>query len=97
MECRWGTRHLSPRAAALYAGAKQTKYGIEIQMHSQMEAWEKLAKHLGLYAKDNFQRSDPLSLRNMTDAERAVRMQRALDDNPALAEALGRMLGGATS
>lgn len=91
------TRHLSPRAAALYAGAKQTKYGIEIQMHSQMEAWEKLAKHLGLYAKDNFQRSDPLSLRTMTDAERAVRMQRALDDNPALAEALGRMLGGATS
>lgn len=89
------TRHLSPRAAALYAGAKQTKYGIEIQMHSQMEAWEKLAKHLGLYAKDNFQRSDPLSLRTMTDAERAVRMQRALSDNPALAEVLGRMLGGA--
>lgn len=89
------TRHLSPRAAALYAGAKQTKYGIEIQMHSQMEAWEKLAKHLGLYAKDNFQRSDPLSLRTMTDAERAVRMQRVLEDNPALAGMLGRILGGA--
>lgn len=89
------TRHLSPRAVALYAGAKQTKYGIEIQMHSQMEAWEKLAKHLGLYAKDNFQRSDPLSLRTMTDAERAVRMQRVLEDNPALAGMLGRILGGA--
>jgi len=90
------TRYLSPRAAALYAGAKQTKYGIEIQMHSQMEAWEKLAKHLGLYAKDNFQRSDPLSLRTMTDAERTVRMQRVLDDNPALAVVLGRILGGST-
>lgn len=89
------TRYLSPRAAALYAGAKQTKYGIEIQMHSQMEAWEKLAKHLGLYAKDNFQRSDPLSLRTMTDAERAVRVQNVLEGDPALAEALGRILGGA--
>lgn len=88
------TRHLSPRAAALYAGAKQTKYGIEIQMHSQMEAWEKLAKHLGLYAKDNYQRSDPLSLRTMTDAERVVRMQRALTENPALLATLGHILGG---
>lgn len=89
------TRNLSPRAAALYAGAKQTKYGIEIQMHSQMEAWEKLAKHLGLYARDNFQRSDPLSLRTMTDAERAVRVQSVLEGDPALAEALGRILGSA--
>ncbi|WP_353233356.1 terminase small subunit [Diaphorobacter ruginosibacter] len=88
------TRYLSPQAAALYAGAKQTKYGIEIQMHSQMEAWEKLAKHLGLYAKDNLQRSDPLALRSMSDAERVVRMQRVLDDNPALMETLGRILGG---
>lgn len=88
------TRTLSPRAAALYAGAKQTKYGIEVQMHSQMDAWEKLSKHLGLYARDNFQRSDPLSMRSMTDAERAVRMQSAMDQNPALLAVLGRLLGG---
>lgn len=88
------TRHLSPRAAALYAGAKQTKYGVEIQMHSQLEAWEKLAKNLGLYAKDNYQRSDPLSLRDMSDAERAMRMQRVLAANPELLAALGVMLGG---
>ena len=91
------TRYLSPRAAALYAGAKQTKFGIEIQMHSQMEAWEKLAKHLGLYAKDNYQRSDPLSRRTMTDAERVVRVQRALAENPVLLETLGHVLGGGSA
>ena len=88
------TRKLSPQARALYAGAKEGKYGIEVQMHSQMEAWEKLGKHLGLYAKDNFQRSDPLSLRDMSDAERAMRMQRVLTANPELMATLGQMLGG---
>lgn len=55
------TRHLSPRAAALYAGAKQTKEGIEVKMHSKLDAIEKLAKHLGLYEKDNQQKADPLA------------------------------------
>lgn len=91
------TRYLSPQAAALYAGAKHNKYGVDIQMHSQLEAWEKLARHLGLYAKDNMQRSDPLALRVMTDAERAVRMQRVLTDNPALIETLSHILSGGAS
>ena len=56
------TRRLSPQAAALYAGAKQTKEGIEVKMHSKMDALEKLAKHLGLYEKDNEQRTDPLAM-----------------------------------
>lgn len=55
------TRHLSPSAAALYAGAKQTKDGIEIKMHSKLDALEKLAKHVGLYQKDNEQKTDPLA------------------------------------
>lgn len=55
------TRTLSPRAAALYAGAKQTKEGIEIKMHSKLDALEKLAKHVGLYQKDNEQKTDPLA------------------------------------
>lgn len=55
------TRRLSPQAAALYAGAKQTKEGIEIKMHSKLDALEKLAKHLGLYEKDNQQKTDPLA------------------------------------
>lgn len=55
------TRHLSPSAVALYAGAKQTKEGIEIKMHSKLDALEKLAKHLGVYEKDNQQKADPLA------------------------------------
>lgn len=55
------TRHLSPSAVALYAGAKQTKDGIEIKMHSKLDALEKLAKHVGLYQKDNEQKTDPLA------------------------------------
>jgi phage terminase small subunit len=55
------TRYLSPAAAALYAGAKETQYGIEVKMHSKHDALEKLAKHLGTYEKDNQQKTDPLS------------------------------------
>lgn len=56
------TRHLGPRAVALYAGAKQTKEGIEVKMHSKLDALEKLAKHLGLYGEDNKQKADALAL-----------------------------------
>lgn len=55
------TRFLSPAAAALYAGAKETQYGIEIRMHSKHDALEKLAKHLGTYERDNKQKNDPLA------------------------------------
>jgi phage terminase small subunit len=55
------TRRLSPRAVALYAGAKMTKYGIEISMHDKGAAMETLFKHLGLYEKDNQQKTDPLA------------------------------------
>lgn len=56
------TRKLSPAAAALYAGVKETKDGIEVKMHSKMEAFEKLAKHLGLYERHNQQKADPLKV-----------------------------------
>jgi hypothetical protein len=55
------TRKLSPGAASLYAGVKQTKFGIEIMTHSKDAAMEKLFKHLGLYERDNQQRVDPLA------------------------------------
>lgn len=54
------SRTLSEKALALYAGAKQTKEGIEIKLNSKMDALEKLAKHLGLYEKDNQQKTDPI-------------------------------------
>lgn len=55
------TRYLSPQALALYAGAKEGKYGIEIQMHDKSTFAEKLFKHLGLYEKDNEQKADALA------------------------------------
>lgn len=55
------TRRLSPQALALYAGAKMGKYGVEVMFHSKMDAVEKLAKHLGIYEKDNEQKTDPLT------------------------------------
>ena len=55
------TRRLSAGAASLFAGVKQTKFGIEVQTHSKDAAMEKLFKHLGLYEKDNAQRVDPLA------------------------------------
>lgn len=53
------TRTLSPAALALYAGAKHGKHGIEVQVHDKAAAMEKLFKHLGLYEKDNDQKTDP--------------------------------------
>ena len=38
----------SPEAAALYAGAKQTKDGVEIKMHDQMAALKILAAYAGI-------------------------------------------------
>jgi phage terminase small subunit len=55
------SRKLSPAAASLFAGVKQTKFGIEVMTHSKDGALEKLFKHLGLYEKDNQQRVDPLA------------------------------------
>lgn len=51
------TRRLSPEAASLYAGAKEGKHGIEIQMHDKVGIAEKLFKHLGLYEAHNKQRN----------------------------------------
>lgn len=46
------TRKLSPQARALYAGVKITKEGLEVKMHSKLDALEKVFKHLGLYMAD---------------------------------------------
>lgn len=51
------TAKLSPGAAALYAGVKETKDGLQVLTHNKGEALEKVFKHLGLYEKDNKQRS----------------------------------------
>lgn len=43
------TRTLSPSAAALYAGTKTTKNGIEIMKHSQTEALQLLGRYHGMW------------------------------------------------
>lgn len=45
------TRNVTAAAAALYAGAKQTRDGVEIKLHPKADAIEKLCKHLGLYER----------------------------------------------
>ncbi|MBT9493880.1 MAG: terminase small subunit [Paucibacter sp.] len=50
------TRKLSPAARALYAGVKITKDGLEVKMHSKLEAGKEIGKHMGWYEKDNEQK-----------------------------------------
>lgn len=43
------TRTLSPQAAAMFAGVKQTRDGLEIKMHSAPDALVNLGRHLGIF------------------------------------------------
>lgn len=54
------TRNLSGPGAALFAGVKETKDGIQILTHSKLDAIEKVAKHLGFYQEDNKQKAGTL-------------------------------------
>ena len=85
------TRKLSTPARALYAGAKEGKYGIEVMLHDKVAIIEKLFKHTGLYEKDNEQKSDPFMLKQMTDAERAVRLAALLNGGPGAAMLLATL------
>lgn len=42
-------RNVSPAAARLYAGIKVSKQGIEVLMHSQVDAAIQLGRHLGIF------------------------------------------------
>lgn len=55
------TSTLSESARLLYAGAKQTKEGVEIKMHDQMTALKLVGQHIGMF-KDKIEHdvSDPL-------------------------------------
>lgn len=43
------TRKLKGSARRLFAGVKQTKFGVEVMMRDQDGALDKLARHLGMY------------------------------------------------
>lgn len=55
------TRYLSPAGVALYAGLKVTKEGMEVKVHSKLDAIEKLNRILGAYELDNKQKVDPFA------------------------------------
>lgn len=42
------SRNIPARSRALYAGVKEGRDGLEIKVHDPEEAWDKLAKHLGM-------------------------------------------------
>lgn len=54
------TRALSPRARALFAGVRETSYGVQILMHDRGAALDLLARHLGLYGPKAGQRTDSI-------------------------------------
>lgn len=56
------TRLYGPEAVALYAGIKVTKEGIEVKTNDKGAAFEKIAKHIGFYAKDNEQSADAIAM-----------------------------------
>lgn len=43
------TRDLSPSGKALLAGVKQSSQGVEVKMHSQLDALTKIGQHLGMF------------------------------------------------
>lgn len=43
------TRTISPAAASLFAGIKESKEGLEIKLHSKDAAMDKVFRHLGIY------------------------------------------------
>lgn len=67
------TRRLSPGAALLYAGMKETKDGIEAKTHDQMAALEKVARHLGMY-KEKVEHSGKIEVEKLTDEELEARI-----------------------
>lgn len=60
------TSTISPAAASLFAGIKETKDGMEIKIHSKDAAMDKVFRHLGLY-NDKIQLTMPTAvIKDMT-------------------------------
>lgn len=74
------TRHLSRQAAALYAGTKEGKDGIEVKMHDKAAMVDKMFRYHGLYEADNkqsaAQAADPAALIALSEAMDRSREQR---------------------
>jgi hypothetical protein len=82
------TRTLSPGAAALYAGIKESRDGIEPKTNDQMSALDKLARHTGAYEADNEQQATVVV---STDALNAIYEQKMAEGRALSERAKGRM------
>jgi hypothetical protein len=86
------TRKLGRESLPLYAGVKQTKDGLEIQMHNQSDALDKLARHFGLYkdkladAVEKSYTREALEERFAGAMQRAQERQRQVDAERGLGE-----------
>lgn len=76
------TDHLSPAAAALFAGIKSTPHGYEIRLADQVKALEALSKFLGITPETVRILSQPLTATadDYSDPERAAETYRRLMD-----------------
>lgn len=74
------TRTVSKAAAALYAGVKEGKDGIEVKFHDKATMLDKMFRYHGLYEVDNKQKSaaaaDPAALIALSEAMERSRTER---------------------
>jgi phage terminase small subunit len=77
------TSKLSPAAKLLYQGAKETKFGIEVQTVDRMKALDNVARHLGMF-KDTVQHTGadggPIETVHLTPEQVIQRMSEKRDD-----------------
>lgn len=80
------TRTVSKAAAALYAGVKEGKDGIEVKFHDKGTVLDKMFRYHGLYEVDNKQKAtaaaDPAALIALSEAmDRSRTERRAIMEN----------------
>lgn len=68
------TRNLSKSAQMLYAGVKQTKDGLEVKVHDQINALIQVARHLGMF-KDKIEHSGTIDIKSISDEELESRIR----------------------
>jgi len=88
------TRKLGRESLPLYAGVKQTKDGLEIQMHNQSDALDKLARHFGLYKDKLADAVEKSYTREALEERFAGAMQRAQERQRQVDEERGTVVNG---
>jgi phage terminase small subunit len=71
------TRHLSPAAAALYAGVRAGPHGIEVLLQDRVKALDLVGQHLGLWGSAKNPKIPPASQDPIQDLLNELRHQHA--------------------